>query len=95
MAEVLAHGLLQGRTCLYERIGWNRHCVVGSQRYDASKDVDTEVCSPLLARKLNLPIYQLLGGRVRDKIKVYAWIGGDRPSDVEAEAFVHPVLILK
>ncbi|KAJ4317449.1 hypothetical protein N0V84_007357 [Fusarium piperis] len=40
----------------------------------------------LKARKLNLPIYQLLGGKVRDKIKVYAWIGGDRPSDVEAEA---------
>ena len=40
------------------------------------------------ARKLNLPIYELLGGKVRDKIKVYAWIGGDRPDDVEAQACV-------
>jgi len=39
------------------------------------------------ARKLGVPIYQLLGGKVRDKIKVYAWIGGDRPSDVEAQAY--------
>jgi galactonate dehydratase len=40
----------------------------------------------LKARKLNVPIYQLLGGKVRDKLKVYAWIGGDRPSDVRAQA---------
>ncbi|SDK06302.1 galactonate dehydratase [Natronincola ferrireducens] len=33
----------------------------------------------------NAPIYELLGGACRDKIKVYSWIGGDRPSDV-AEA---------
>ncbi|KAF1963858.1 mandelate racemase/muconate lactonizing protein-like protein [Byssothecium circinans] len=40
----------------------------------------------LKARKLNVPIYQLLGGKVRDKLKVYAWIGGDRPSDVKEQA---------
>ncbi|AGT32278.1 galactonate dehydratase [Geobacillus genomosp. 3] len=33
----------------------------------------------------NVPIHQLLGGPVRDRIRVYSWIGGDRPSDV-AEA---------
>ncbi|KAI1498281.1 enolase C-terminal domain-like protein [Biscogniauxia marginata] len=42
----------------------------------------------LKARKLNVPIYQLLGGKVRNKLRVYAWIGGDRPSDVEAQANV-------
>lgn len=40
----------------------------------------------VVARKLGVPIYQLLGGKVRDTIKVYAWIGGDRPSDVERQA---------
>ncbi|KXJ95921.1 mandelate racemase/muconate lactonizing enzyme domain-containing protein [Microdochium bolleyi] len=40
----------------------------------------------LKARKLNVPIYQLLGGKVRDKLRVYAWIGGDRPDDVEIQA---------
>ncbi len=30
----------------------------------------------------NAPVYQLLGGLCRDKIMVYSWIGGDRPSDV-------------
>ncbi|KAL9103436.1 MAG: hypothetical protein Q9163_001499 [Psora crenata] len=40
----------------------------------------------LKARRLKVPLYQLLGGKVRSKIKVYAWIGGDRPGDVEAAA---------
>lgn len=40
----------------------------------------------LKARKLNVPIWQLLGGKVRDRVNVYAWIGGDRPSDVESAA---------
>lgn len=30
----------------------------------------------------NAPVYQLLGGACRDSIKVYSWIGGDRPNDV-------------
>ena len=33
-------------------------------------------------KALNLPVYELLGGAARSKIKVYSWIGGDRPSDV-------------
>ena len=35
---------------------------------------------------LGVPVYQLLGGPCRDRIKVYRWIGGDRPNDVRAEA---------
>jgi len=31
----------------------------------------------------NAPIYQLLGGRCRDKLRVYSWVGGDRPGDLE------------
>lgn len=38
------------------------------------------------ARKLEVPLYQLLGGRVRDRVPVYAWIGGDRPADLAAAA---------
>ena len=30
----------------------------------------------------NAPIHQLLGGRVRELMRVYSWIGGDRPSEV-------------
>ena len=28
------------------------------------------------------PVYELLGGSCRDRIRVYRWIGGDRPDDV-------------
>lgn len=31
---------------------------------------------------LGTPVYELLGGRARDRIRVYQWIGGDRPSEV-------------
>lgn len=37
-------------------------------------------------KKLGVPIYELMGGAVRDKIQVYCWIGGDKPSNVSAEA---------
>ena len=40
----------------------------------------------LKARCLHVPLYQLLGGKVRQKVKVYAWIGGDRPRDVKEAA---------
>jgi galactonate dehydratase len=30
----------------------------------------------------NAPIHQLLGGKARDSIRVYSWIGGDRPAEV-------------
>jgi galactonate dehydratase len=42
----------------------------------------------LRARNLNVPLYELLGGQVRHKCQVYCWIGGDRPSDIEAAAYV-------
>lgn len=32
------------------------------------------------------PVYQLMGGKCRDRMKVYSWIGGDRPSDVARAA---------
>ena len=31
-------------------------------------------------RALGVPIYELLGGPVRDTVRSYCWIGGDRPS---------------
>lgn len=34
----------------------------------------------------NAPVYQLMGGQCRDKMRVYSWIGGDRPSDVARDA---------
>ncbi|HEY4077151.1 MAG TPA: galactonate dehydratase [Rhizomicrobium sp.] len=35
---------------------------------------------------LNQPVHALLGGPVRQKMRVYSWIGGDRPADIVAGA---------
>ena len=32
------------------------------------------------------PAYQLIGGACREKVRVYSWVGGDRPNDVAAAA---------
>ncbi len=37
-------------------------------------------------KSAGLPVHQLLGGPLRDRIRVYSWIGGDRPSDTAAAA---------
>ena len=33
-----------------------------------------------------MPAYEMLGGAVRDRVKAYAWIGGDKPQDVSSAA---------
>ena len=37
-------------------------------------------------KALGVPVSDLLGGPVRDRIRVYSWIGGDRPSETAAAA---------
>jgi len=36
----------------------------------------------ILGKSLGAPVHQLLGGAVRDEVRVYGWIGGDEPSEV-------------
>jgi galactonate dehydratase len=36
----------------------------------------------LKGKRFGAPVYELLGGRARDRMRVYQWIGGDRPSAV-------------
>src|SRR5438067_3410899 len=36
----------------------------------------------LKGRLYQLPVYEFLGGAVRDKVRVYSWVGGDRPAEV-------------
>jgi galactonate dehydratase len=37
-------------------------------------------------KALGVPVHQLLGGQLRDRVRVYSWIGGDRPADTAAMA---------
>ncbi|MCC6804841.1 MAG: galactonate dehydratase, partial [Anaerolineae bacterium] len=37
-------------------------------------------------KRHGVPVYRLLGGPVRDRVRVYSWVGGDRPADVATAA---------
>lgn len=37
-------------------------------------------------KALGVPVHELLGGKLRERIKVYSWIGGDRPGDTASMA---------
>lgn len=37
-------------------------------------------------KALGVPVYELLGGAVRHKMKIYGWIGGDKPDEVAKAA---------
>jgi galactonate dehydratase len=37
-------------------------------------------------KAFGVPVHQLLGGRLRKRIRVYSWIGGDRPADTAQAA---------
>jgi len=37
-------------------------------------------------KALGVPVYQLLGGKLREKIRAYSWVGGDRPTETLANA---------
>lgn len=37
-------------------------------------------------KDLGCPVYDLLGGPVRERIRLYSWIGGDRPADTARAA---------
>jgi galactonate dehydratase len=39
----------------------------------------------IAGKRLGVPVYQLLGGHVRDRIRIYGWVGGDEPNEI-AEA---------
>jgi len=40
----------------------------------------------LKGKSLGVPVYELLGGSCRSKVRVYRWIGGDQPNKVTDEA---------
>lgn len=36
----------------------------------------------LTGKRLGVPVHDLLGGAVRDRVRIYSWIGGDEPDEV-------------
>ncbi|MGZ8358972.1 MAG: galactonate dehydratase [Allosphingosinicella sp.] len=40
----------------------------------------------LKGRHYGMPAWEMIGGKVRERIRAYAWIGGDRPDDIATAA---------
>lgn len=40
----------------------------------------------IAGKSLGVPVHQLLGGAVRDRVRMYSWIGGDEPDAVADQA---------
>jgi galactonate dehydratase len=36
----------------------------------------------IAGKHLGVPVHQLLGGHVRDRIRMYGWVGGDEPAEI-------------
>ena len=63
---------------LCHRLGFYRS---GPVNMSAIAGVDQALWD-IAGKALGVPVWRLLGGKVRDRIEVYAWIGGDNPSEV-------------
>jgi len=57
----------------------------GSVHMSALAGIDQALWD-IKGKALGVPVHELLGGKVRDKIRVYSWIGGDRPGETAAQA---------
>ncbi|KAK9234585.1 enolase C-terminal domain-like protein [Lipomyces kononenkoae] len=62
-------------------IGWE-----AANIEDIYQSVYQVLMSALAGLDIALVVWQLLGGKVRDRVAVYGWIGGDRPKDVLRQA---------
>ncbi len=57
----------------------------GNVLMSAMAGIDTALWD-ISARALGVPVHRMLGGQVRDRVRTYRWIGGDRPRDLIAGA---------
>ena len=68
-------------TTLY-RAGFHRG---GGVMMSAISGIDQALWD-IKGKRYGVPVYQLMGGACRDRMRVYSWVGGDRPHDVAMDA---------
>ncbi len=51
-----------------------------------------QACWDILGKELNVPVYRLLGGRVRDKVRIYTHLGGGEMKAVYETADAGPLV---
>ena len=70
-------GLIEDHWTIMYRAGFYRG---GAIHMSAIAGIDQALWD-IKGKALGVPVHALLGGQLRDRIRVYSWIGGDRPGD--------------
>ena len=81
-----------GKMCIRDRI-WTTLYRAGFYRgggvmMSAISGIDQALWD-IKGKRYGVPVYQLMGGACRDRMRVYSWVGGDRPHD--AVSYTHLV----
>ena len=71
-------GLIEDHWTVMYRGGFYRG---GAVHMSAIAGIDQALWD-IKGKALGVPVHALLGGQLRDRIRVYSWVGGDRPDDV-------------
>ena len=91
-------GALRGQSPLNIEAIWERirtsGIFAGAQagQYTAALTAVEIALWDLAGKALNMPIYQLMGGKVRDRIRVYMDSGADSPTDPNAKSEIQKII---
>jgi galactonate dehydratase len=88
--EELMDGILLGKSPLRIEDHWQTMYRSGFYRggpilMSAMAGIDQALWD-IKGKQQGEPVYEMLGGASRDRIRLYQWAGGDRPKDIAAEA---------
>lgn len=72
-------------TNLWYRMYRGNHYTNGPVIMSAIAGIDQALWD-IKGKALQKPVYKLLGGPVRDKVRIYRWLSGDQPEDLVADA---------
>lgn len=90
MADCLQGKILPRGACLNGRSGMpqDARCSANNDYLQSALSGLDIALWDIKGKKLGVPVWQLLGGKVRDRVRVYGWVGGDSPSEVVSAAKV-------
>jgi galactonate dehydratase len=72
-------------TNLWYRMYRSNHYTNGAMVMSAIAGIDQALWD-IKGKSLDMPVYRLLGGPVRDKVRIYRWLTGDNPNDLAEDA---------
>src|SRR5262245_36318256 len=87
MAKCVSHWIFPWRVCFDGAFTFAIHHNTKGCVQSALSGLDIALWD-IKGRKLGAPIWQLIGGKMRDQIKAYVWLGGRNTGEVFENAMV-------